>query len=72
MSAKELEQVVLKAIHDEQFRKQLDDDPEAALKSAGIDAHPDRVAALKNLPHEHLRTLAKAFGHEGAEAFLPN
>lgn len=64
MSSKELEQLVLKAMHDEQFRKQLAQDPEAALESAGIAGDPARVAALKDLPHQQLQTLATAFGHE--------
>ena len=41
------DQIVFKTLSDPEFRKQLKEDPEAALKSAGITATPELVEALK-------------------------
>jgi hypothetical protein len=63
MSVKDLESVLHHAVNDAQFRKTLASDPAAALKSKGIEATPERVAALKALSYPQLQSLAKSFGH---------
>ncbi len=63
MSAKDLETVFLKLLHDEKFRLKLKTHPEEALKDAGVHVDPARLQAIANLPHEQLKHLASAFGH---------
>jgi hypothetical protein len=59
----ELEKVLHLAVTDGAFRKLLVTNPEAALKSQGIEAKPARVEALKSLSYPQLQALAKAFDH---------
>lgn len=63
MSIKDLEGLLHHAVNDGEFRKALATDPAAALKSKGLEATPERVAALKALSFPELQSLAKAFGH---------
>jgi len=45
----DLRTVAGKAIADPVFRQKLLDDPEAAVKEAGIDLTPEQMDALKNM-----------------------
>jgi len=45
----DLRAVAGKAIADPVFRQKLLDDPEAAVKEAGIDLTPEQLEALKNM-----------------------
>jgi len=50
----DLRAVAGKAIADPAFRQQLLDDPEAAVKNAGIDLSPEQMDALKNMDKAEL------------------
>jgi hypothetical protein len=45
----DLRTVAGKAIADPEFRQKLLDNPEAAVKEAGIDLTPEQMEALKNM-----------------------
>jgi len=45
----DLRLVAGKAVADPAFRQQLLDDPEAAVRNAGIDLSPEQLDALKNM-----------------------
>jgi len=45
----DLRAVAGKALADPVFRQKLIDDPEAAVKEAGIELTPDQLTALKNM-----------------------
>jgi acyl-CoA hydrolase len=50
----DLRAVAGKAIADPSFRQKLLDDPEAAVREAGISLSPDQLKALKNMDKEEL------------------
>jgi len=50
----DLRAVAGKAVADPAFRQQLLDDPEAAVKAAGIELSDDQMAALKNMDKAEL------------------
>lgn len=50
-----------RALTDERFRTTLRKDPTTALKECGIDATPEKIAALKSAS-ESLAKTQKAFG----------
>ena len=50
----DLRTVAGKAIADSIFRQKLLDDPEAAVKEAGIDLSPDQLKALKDMDKAEL------------------
>jgi len=50
----DLRAVAGKAIADPAFRQKLMDDPEAAVKEAGIDLSPEQMDALKNMDKAEL------------------
>jgi len=51
---KDLRAVAGKAISDPEFRKKLLEDPEAAVKAAGIDLTPEQMKALKDMDKAQL------------------
>lgn len=51
-----LEQVLLRAARDEDFRDALLDDREAALEASGFSLRPSEVMSLKAMPDQVLRT----------------
>jgi hypothetical protein len=53
-----------RALTDEQFRNTLQKNPEAALKEAGIEPTPDKIAALKSA-RDSITKAHKAFGGGG-------
>jgi hypothetical protein len=50
----DLRAVAGKAIADPEFRQKLLDDPEAAVKEAGIDLTDEQMKALKNMDKKEL------------------
>lgn len=50
----DLRTVAGKAVADPAFRQKLLDDPEAAVKEAGIDLSPEQLDALKNMDKAEL------------------
>jgi acyl-CoA hydrolase len=50
----DLRAVAGKAIADPEFRQKLLEDPEAAVKGAGIDLSPDQMKALKDMDKAEL------------------
>lgn len=50
----DLRTVAGKAVADPAFRQKLLDDPEAAVKEAGIDLSPEQLEALKNMDKAEL------------------
>ena len=65
MSA-DLQTLIGKILSDEEFAKTLADNPEQALKDAGIDPTVDLLDALKGVDAESLKSLAAAFGDNQA------
>jgi hypothetical protein len=65
MSA-DLQELVGKILSDEKFAKALADDPEKALRDAGIEPTVDLVDALQDVDAESLKNLAAAFGENQA------
>jgi hypothetical protein len=65
MSA-DLQQLVGKILSDEKFAKALAENPEKALKEAGIEPTLDLVEALKGVDAESLKGLAASFGEQQA------
>ncbi|HEY1011762.1 MAG TPA: Franean1_4349 family RiPP [Herpetosiphonaceae bacterium] len=63
----DIQTLVGKAVSDPAFAQRLVDQPEAALREAGIEPTPDMVDALKSIDVESLQALAAAFG-EGRAA----
>ena len=53
-----------RALTDDQFRTKLQKNPEAALKEAGIEPSPEKVAALK-AARESITKAHQAFGGGG-------
>jgi len=58
--------LVGKALSDETFAVALVTNPEEALKSAGVQATPEMLEALKGVDVDSLRRLAQAFGDNKA------
>ena len=58
--------LVGKAISDENFAQALVDNPEKALKDAGIQPTPEILEALKGVDAAAIRKLAQAFGDNKA------
>jgi hypothetical protein len=58
--------VVGKAISDESFAQRLVDNPEQALREAGVTPTPEMLDALKGIDVESVKKLAVAFGEGGA------
>ena len=50
----DLRAVAGKAVADPAFRQKLLDNPEKAVRDAGIDLSPEQMAALKNMDKEEL------------------
>lgn len=50
----DLRAVAGKAVADPAFRQKLLDNPEAAVREAGIDLSPEQMEALKNMDKEEL------------------
>jgi acyl-CoA hydrolase len=50
----DLRAVAGKAVADPEFRQKLLDDPEAAVKGAGIDLTPEQLKALKEMDKSEL------------------
>lgn len=65
MSA-DLQLLVGKILSDEKFAQALAENPEQALKDAGIEPTLDLVEALKDVDSEALKNLAAAFGQDQA------
>ena len=61
-------QIVEKVLNDNDFAQQLVADPEATLRSVGVEPSPEIVNALRNLDAEGLQRMAAAFGLQGAAA----
>jgi len=58
--------LVGKAMSDEKFAQALADNPEQALKAAGIKPTPEMLEALKGVDAAAIRRLAQAFGDNKA------
>lgn len=58
--------LVGKAISDEQFAQALVNDPEKALKEAGIQPTPEMLEALRGVDAAAIQRLAQAFGENKA------
>lgn len=54
--------LVGRAMTDEKFAQALADDPEAALKAAGIQPTAEMLEALRGVDAAAIRRLAEAFG----------
>ena len=57
----DLHKILNRAINDEQFAKTLKENPAEAMKQVGVEATPEKVAALKSSVSA-LATAQKAFG----------
>ncbi|MEO7142528.1 MAG: Os1348 family NHLP clan protein [Bryobacteraceae bacterium] len=44
----DLQKILSRAISDDKYAKTLHDNPEEAMKQAGVEATPEKVAALKS------------------------
>ncbi|MCK6629870.1 MAG: Os1348 family NHLP clan protein [Anaerolineae bacterium] len=64
--ANDLQLLVGKILTDEKFAEALAQNPEQALKEAGIDPNIDLIEALKGVDAEALKGLAAAFGENQA------
>ncbi len=64
--AADLQELVGKILSDETFAQALAQNPEEALKNAGIEPTLDLVEALKGVDSEALKNLAAAFGENQA------
>lgn len=60
--------LVGKAMSDEKFAQALVDNPEQALRSAGIEPTPEMLEALRGVDAAAIRRLAEAFGDNKAAA----
>jgi anaerobic selenocysteine-containing dehydrogenase len=58
--------LVGKALSDEEFAQALADNPEQALRAAGIQPTPEMLEALKGVDAAAIRKLAQAFGDKKA------
>ena len=58
--------LVGKILSDEEFAKALSDNPEKALKDAGIEPTIDLLEALQDVDADSLKNLASAFGENQA------
>ena len=58
--------LVGKILSDEEFAKALSENPEQALKEAGIEPTIDLLEALKGVDADSLQNLASAFGENQA------
>ncbi len=65
MSA-DLQLLVGKILSDENFAKSLAENPEQALKDAGIEPTVDLIDALNGVDAESLQKLAASFGEDKA------
>jgi hypothetical protein len=63
-----LQTLVGKVLSDENFAKALAENPEQALREAGIEPTPDLLEALQGIDAESLKSLAAAFGDGQAAA----
>jgi anaerobic selenocysteine-containing dehydrogenase len=66
MTAMDFQTLVGKAISDEQFAQALVNDPEKALKEAGIQPTPEMLEALRGVDAAAIQRLAQAFGENKA------
>jgi len=57
------EELVDKVLHEPGFYGQLKDNPEKALKNAGVTAKPELVKALKSVNFDSLKRVAHASDH---------
>jgi hypothetical protein len=64
--AADLQTLVGKILSDESFAQALAQNPEEALKNAGIEPTVDLIEALKGVDSESLKKLAAAFGENQA------
>ncbi len=62
----DFEKLVHKAINDESFAQSLVDNPDAALRSEGIDPTPEMLDALKGVDAGSIKELAATFGENKA------
>ncbi|GIV98382.1 MAG: hypothetical protein KatS3mg057_3039 [Herpetosiphonaceae bacterium] len=62
----DFEKLVSRAVSDEQFAQTLVDNPEQALRSAGIDPTPEMLDALRGVDVQSIQRLASAFGQNRA------
>ncbi len=58
--------IVGRAISDKEFAQTLVENPEQALREAGVEPTPEMVDALKGLDVESVQNLAAAFGEDKA------
>ncbi len=65
MSA-DLQTLIGKILSDQNFAKALTENPEQALKDAGIKPEIDLLEALQGVDAEALQSLATAFGEDQA------
>lgn len=64
--ATDLQTLVGKILSDEKFAETLANNPEQALKEAGIDPTIDLIEALKGVDAQSLKNLAASFGENQA------
>lgn len=62
----DLQTLIGKAMSDEKFAKALADDPEKALREAGVEPTPEMLEALKGIDAASIQKLAQAFGEDKA------
>ncbi|HLE26490.1 MAG TPA: Os1348 family NHLP clan protein [Anaerolineales bacterium] len=60
--------LVTKAMSDEKFAEALANNPEKALREAGIEPTAEMLEALKGVDAAAIRKLAQAFGDDKAAA----
>ena len=66
MSQTDFQKLIDRVMTDEAFAKELANNPEATLKSIGIEATPEMLDAMKGVDAASLKQLASAFGDERA------
>jgi hypothetical protein len=62
----DFEKLVHKAINDESFAQELVSNPDAALRSEGIDPTPEMLDALNGVDVASIKQLAATFGENKA------
>ncbi|MBA3531104.1 MAG: Franean1_4349 family RiPP [Ardenticatenales bacterium] len=58
--------IVGRAVSDKDFAQKLVDNPEEALREAGVEPTAEMVDALKGLDVDSIQNLASAFGEDKA------
>lgn len=66
MTPSNFQTLVTRVLSDDGFAGELAKNPEAALKSAGIDATPEVLEALQGVDANAIRKLAESLGEEQA------